>query len=78
MQLRLTRRLLITKSIVLSTRALQKQKQNLEFGSFGKEINRQSRIKVQTYINKCLVTDKGTFYCVRAIKEIPKVVNYEK
>ena len=35
-------------------------KKILEFGGFGKDINRQLRMKVQTYVNKHLVTDKVT------------------
>ena len=51
-------------------------KKILEFGGFGKKINRQLRMKVQTYVNKCLVTDtKGTFYCACAMKEIPNFGN---
>ena len=41
-----------------------------EFGGLGKENNRQLRMKVQTYINKHLVTNKRTFYCTHAMKEI--------
>ena len=36
-------------------------KKILEFGGFGKEINRQLRMKVRTYVNKRLVTDKRIF-----------------
>ena len=78
-QLRLIRRLLITKSIVLSHTfpAKQKKKQQkiLGFGRFGKEINRQLRMKLQTHVNKRSVTDKGTFYCACVIKEIPNFGN---
>ena len=32
-------------------------------------------MKVRTYVNKRLVTDKGTFYSARVMKEIPTFSN---
>ena len=48
------------------TRAHCKEK-ILVFGSFGKEIKRQLRMKMRTYVKKRFVTDKGTFYSAQSL-----------
>ena len=47
--------------------------EKIRFG-FEKEMNRQLRMIVQTYINKRSVTDKGTFYGARVMKEFPTFI----
>ena len=54
------------KSIYLSHKRSAKKK-ILVFGGFGKEINRQLRMKMRTYVKKRLVTDKGTFYSAQDV-----------
>ena len=73
-QLRVNSKVCNYKKYIFVTHAPCKKKSRVWQSWKGK--NRELRMKVQTYVNKRLVTDKRTFYCTHAMKEIPNFGNH--